>query len=341
MPASLAPLRLTKGYGGACERGDAGVKTHVLVAVDALSDEQMRRVGAAAAGWASVERIPQDAPLEVYRAALDTAVVVMGWPQPELLTGSSVRYFQLPSVGYDAYEGKGLASKEAFTLCNARGVMSVAVAEHTLALMLTLTRKIGEHSRDAQSKVWERRETYDELYGRTVCVVGLGDIGTEIARRCWALGMRVTGVRFTPAKGHPVAEAVFGLAELEQAVANADHIINILPATKETGGLFSEQVFSAMRQGAYFYNLGRGQSVDEAALIAALESGHLAGAGLDVFEVEPLKADHPLWRLNTVLTPHVAGRSVKEFDRLADLFTENLDLFRQGKRLTNEVSLED
>ncbi len=326
---------------GAHERGHVDVKTHVLIAVDALSDEQMRRVGAAAAGWASVERIPQDAPLKVYRAALNTAVVVMGWPKPELLTSSSVRYFQLPSVGYDAYEGAGLASKEAFILCNARGVMSVAVAEHALALMLTLTRKIGEHSRDAQSEVWQRRETYDELYGRTVCVIGLGDIGTEIAYRCRALGMRVTRVRFTPAKGHSVADVVVGLAELEQAVANADHIINTLPVTKETGGLFSEQAFSAMRRGAYFYNLGRGQTVDEAALVAALESGHLAGAGLDVFEAEPLKADHPLWRLNTVLTPHVAGRSVKEFDRLADLFSKNLTFFRQGKRLTNEVSLED
>ncbi len=311
----------------------------VLVAVDAFNSEHMQRIEEAAKGWACVERISQDAPHVVYKTALGTAEVVIGWPDAELLTSSPVTYFQLPSVGYDAYLGKGLSDKPGFTLCNARGVMSVAVAEHALALMLTLSRRISEHIRDAGNRRWERRSSYGELFGRTVCVVGLGDIGTEIARRCQALGMRVTGVRFTPSKGHPIVAEVLGLPNLEKAVSDAEHVINVLPATKETEGLFTAEVFSAMPRGAYFYNLGRGGTVHEEALVGALRSGHLASAGLDVFTEEPLPKEHPLWDFNTVITPHVAGRSVKEFDRMCELFVENLRNFRQQKPLINAVDL--
>ena len=311
----------------------------ILVAVDAFDDEHLRRIEEAAAGWAAVERIPEEAPRALYQTALERADVVIGWPEAELLASSPVGYFQLPSVGYDAYVGKGLADKPSFTLCNARGVMSVAVAEHALALMLTLTRRIGEHVRDASQEKWERRDSYDELFGRTACVVGLGDIGTEVARRCQALGMRVTGVRFTPSKAHPVVEEPFGLPELERAVAEAQHVVNIQPVTKETERLFSKKVFSAMPRGARFYNLGRGGTVDEQALIEALRSGHLSGAGLDVFVEEPLPEGHPLWTLNTVITPHVAGRSVREFDRMCELFVENLRRLRGQRTLTNTIKL--
>ena len=311
----------------------------ILVAVDAFNDKHLRRIEEAAEGWAVVERIPQEASRAVYQVALERAKVVIGWPEPELLASSPVAYFQLPSVGYDAYVGKGLANKPGFTLCNARGVMSVAVAEHALALMLALTRRLGEHVRDASQEKWESRGSYDELFEQTACVVGLGDIGTEIARRCQVLGMRVTGVRFTPSKGHQVVEEVFGLGELERAVIRARHVINILPVTKETEGLFSSDVFSAMPRGGYFYNLGRGGTVDEEALIKALHSKHLAGAGLDVFREEPLPEDHPLWQLNTVITPHVAGRSVREFDRMSELFIENLKNVNGQKPLINAVKL--
>ena len=311
----------------------------ILVAVDAFDVEHMQRIKAAAQGWASVERISQDAPPEVYKTALGTAEVVIGWPDAKQLALNPITYFQLPSVGYDAYLGKGLAGKPGFTLCNARGVMSVAVAEHALALMFTLTRRISEHVRDASNRRWERKDSYGELFGRTVCVVGLGDIGTEIAHRCQVLGMRVAGVRFTPSKAHPVAEEVFGLSNLKKAVSDADHVVNILPTTKGTEGLFTAEVFAAMPQGAYFYNLGRGGTVDEEALVGALRSGHLAGAGLDVFTEEPLPKEHPLWELNTVVTPHVAGRSVHEFDRMCELFVKNLKNLRQQKPLVNAVDL--
>ncbi len=311
----------------------------ILVAVDAFNDEHLRRIEEAAAGWATVERIPEDAPKALYQAALEHSEAVIGWPEAELLLSSPVIYFQLPSVGYDAYVGKGLNNKPAFTLCNARGVMSVAVAEHALALMFALTRRIDEHVRDADERRWERRGSYDELFGRTACVVGLGDIGTEVARRCQALGMRVTGVRFTPSKAHPIVEELFGLPELERAVAEAQHVVNIQPVTKETERLFSQKVFSAMPQGSYFYNLGRGGTVDEQALVEALRSGHLSGAGLDVFVEEPLPEGHPLWTLNTVITPHVAGRSVREFDRMCGLFVENLRRLHEQKALANTINL--
>jgi phosphoglycerate dehydrogenase-like enzyme len=251
-----------------------------------------------------------------------------------------VRLLQLPSVGYDNYLGQGLESKSDFILCNAHGTMGPGIAEHTLAMMLAFARFLPKHLRDQQARRWERMPVYGELAGATVCVVGLGDLGTAIARRCAALDMRVIGVRRDSGKGHPIAERVYPIAQIRDAVAKADHVVAILPATAETGHIFNDDVFSAMKRGAYFYNVGRGSTVDERALIAHLRSGHLAGAGLDVFEHEPMPSDSPFWTMEQVIVlPHVAGRSAREYDRQADLFLENLRRFRAGEPLLNVVPL--
>jgi phosphoglycerate dehydrogenase-like enzyme len=314
------------------------MKSHVLIAVDDFSDSHLSRIDRTVKNKATWERIEQAALAAVYQPALDRSQIVIGWPNPGWLVNSSVQFHQLPSAGYDAYLNVGLEEKPDFTLCNARGVMSIPVAEHFLALMLALIRCLPEHLGDEAGKRWQRRPTYGEVYGSTICIVGLGDIGSEIARRCLALGMRVIGVRQNPEKGHELVREVYPVQQMEKAVAQADHVVLIFPASSGRERSFDARAFGAMKPGAFFYNLARGSIIDEEALIEHLQMGHLAGAGLDVFTEEPLPPDNLLWEIdNVIITPHVAGRSYKEFDRMCELFITNLEHFLLNKPLLNQV----
>lgn len=154
--------------------------------------------------------------------------------------------------------------------------------------------------------------------------------------------MRVLGVRKRAGQAHAVAERVYAAHELTEAVAAADHVAGMLPGGPDTLHLFNPDVFAAMKQGACFYSASRGSVTDEAALIEALQRGHLGGAGLDVVEREPLSPESPLWAMqNVILTPHCAGLSAKLNDRLCDLFIENLRRLKAGEPLLNVVNLKE
>jgi len=315
--------------------------TRILIAVNELSPAHMERIEAAVDGWATCRRIPQEAPREQYIKALSNSEIVFGWPQPELLLESGVKFLQLPSVGVDGYLNCGLETMQDFRLCNARGVMGVAMAEHCIAMMFALTRRVAMHLRDQERKVWRKRAPYREVEGASACVIGLGDIGGEIARRLKGLGMNVHAVSASSAgKGHPHASPVFPPEKLHEALAMADHVVLIRPSMPDGSALLGREEFAAMKPGAFFYNVARGSLVDEGALVDALVSGHLAGAGLDVFAEESLPANSPLWEMeNVIVTPHIAGRSVGEFDRMCDLFVENLRRYHSGEDLKHRVEL--
>jgi phosphoglycerate dehydrogenase-like enzyme len=314
------------------------MKPHILIAVDDFNEAHLTKIRQAFEGQATWERIDQYAPEAVFRSTLNHSSIVIGWPDPAWLNQTPVQFHQLPSAGYDNYLNTGLEEKTDFTLCNARGVMSIPVAEHFLALMLALARRLPEHLNDKASKRWQRRQRYGEVSGSTICILGLGDIGSEIARRCLALGMKVIGVRQYPAKGHELVQEVYPVRQLKKAVGQANHVVVIFPAGPGMERSFDAGVFEAMKPGSFFFNLARGSIVDEGDLIENLQTGHLAGAGLDVFSQEPLLPESPLWSMNNVIiTPHVGGRSVREFDRLCDLFVANLERFLLGKPLLNQV----
>lgn len=314
--------------------------THVVITANELRDEHIERVREAIRGWGTVERIDDRAPEEVLTKALRNAEVVFGLPSAHALLQSNVKLCQLSSVGYNNYIGKGLEQQPALVICNASGTMGPGIAEHVLALMLAQTRHLAKHIRDGAQQRWEREPTYGELFGATVCIVGLGDLGSAIAERCAALGMHVIGVRQDASKGHPIAKQVYATEQLREAVAHADHVVAILPASEQTDRIFDAATFSAMKPGARFYNAGRGSTVDEQALIAALQSGHLGGAGLDVFEKEPLSPASPLWNMaHVIVTPHVAGRSTHEYGRQCDLLIENLQRYHAGEPLRNVLQI--
>lgn len=313
----------------------------ILVVVDGFTDAHMASIVQAARGWAVVRRINQSEPQAEHEQAMRQADIAIGWPKAESLPGSSIRFMQLGSSGYDPYLSVSLDRKPGFVMCNARGVYTVAVAEHAIAMMLALTRRIAMHVREQQQHIWRRGEEYDPLEGATVCILGLGSIGMAIAQRCAGLSMRVIGVTRTgkePAK--PPVSRVYGIDTLSEALAEADHVVLTIPASPRTQGLFGEAMFRRMKRGAYFHNVARGNLVVEADLVKVLKDGHLRGAGLDVFEKEPLPADHPFWDLpNVIVSPHAAGRSNDEYTRLCDLFVKNLQLYHAGKPLINRIDL--
>lgn len=317
---------------------EENMKHHVLIANDQFADGHLARLGQALNGWATWERVAQ---AEV-GGQLDRATVVVGWADGRMLAESRVKYYLCGSAGFDAYLHTGLEARRDFVMTSARHTMSVPVAEHVLALMFALARLLPTHYQDQLARHWERRWHYRELTGSTVCLVGLGGMGTELARRCVGLGLHVIGVRQRGGQPHPVVERVYAATALAAAVAQADHVVAVLPGGPGTAHLFNRSVFAAMKPGAHFYTASRGSVTDEAALIEALQSGHLGGAGLDVVEREPLTQSSPLWTMpNVIITPHCAGLSAQLNDRLCDLFAANLRRLKAGEPLLNVVNLQE
>jgi len=207
-----------------------------------------------------------------------------------------------------------------------------------------LTRKLYVfHDRQRERK-WDRsavqRTAMWEVQGRTMLVVGLGGIGTEIARRASALGMRVIATRNSSRQGPEFVDYVGLSHELHELAGKADVVVNATPLTPATTGLFNAAFFDKMKPGAYFINIGRGKSVVTGDLIAALNSGHLGGAALDVQDPEPLPPDHPLWVTNNVIiTPHISASSDEQMQRFWLLVRENLRRYVNGDRMLNVVDI--
>jgi phosphoglycerate dehydrogenase-like enzyme len=226
---------------------------------------------------------------------------------------------------------------------NSRGVHSDAIAEHAIALVLALRRHLHTASARQAARVWAQAELYRAvmplLSHTRLLVVGLGSIGARVAALAAGLGMRVAGVRRRVSEPAPqgVSE-VFGPDRLVEALADADAVVLAVPRTDETRALFGRAEFLAMKRSALLVNVARGRLIDDTALLEALETGEIAGAGLDAFSQEPLPPDHPLWNApNTLITPHTASFSGDYWAPVVDLFLENLARFKRGDPLLNVV----
>ncbi|MGI8486850.1 MAG: D-2-hydroxyacid dehydrogenase, partial [Thermomicrobiales bacterium] len=186
---------------------------------------------------------------------------------------------------------------------------------------------------------WGALEGVFELTDQTLVLAGLGAIGLEIARRAKPFGMHIIGVRRTDSSELPAnVDEIVTIAELDSVLARADHVVNSLPFTPATGKLFDADRFAATKQGAHFYNLGRGTTVDQLALIEALESGHLGGAGLDVTDPEPLPETSPLWDMeNVIITSHSSGHSPRMLQRRYDMLCENIRRYLAHEEMLNVV----
>jgi len=310
----------------------------ILIAVDDFTEHHIDRIRDAVQGWASVRRIPQGTAAEHYQAELQRAQIVVGWPAPQSLPGTGVRLVQIGSSGWDAYDRPELRDG-GIIVCSGRGIYSIGVAEHCIAMMLALARRLPAHIHDKQHRLFRRHAGYAEITASTACIVGPGSIGMELASRCRGLGMRVIGVGRDESKTCRQIEKIFPVRDLKHAVGQSDHVFMTASGNRENHQLFTREVLQAFRPTAYFYNVSRGTTVDQAALCELLTQGKIAGAGLDVTSIEPLPEDSPLWNLgdNVLITGHSAGLSQGHPERFCALVIRNLHRFHNREPLENRV----
>ena len=273
----------------------------------------------------------------------DVLVVSGLWRNGLLEHAPRLRFIQSISAGVDQYDAAALKAR-GIRLASAQGANERAVAEHAMALILGLNRRLGEARDNQTRRHWRpmmsefaRRE--DELGGKTLLIIGFGRIGQRLAKLAKAFDMRVIGLRRNTAAAGPGADAVHPIGELRRLLPEADIVALTCPLTPETQGLIGAGALAAMKPGALLINVARGRCVDEAALIAALNKGKLAGAGLDCFAEEPLGPDSPLWNFpNVLITPHSAGETRRYEDNVLDLLLENLDrLWSNRLPLRNQI----
>lgn len=273
----------------------------------------------------------------------DVLVVSGFWNNALIPAASRLKFIQSASAGIDQY-GKAELAAAGVRLASGQGVNARAVAEHALSLMLALARRLPE-ARDNQAKrIWrgmigDLTQREDEMGGKTLLVVGLGGIGGRLAQLGKALDMRVIGMKRDPSTGGGAADQVIGRDGLDAALAQADYVALTCPLTPETTRLIDAAALRRMKPSAFLINCARGKVVDEAALVAALQTGQIAGAGIDVTEEEPLPPTSPLWTMpNVLVTPHTGGETRQYETNVLDIMMDNLDrLWRGDGRLRNQV----
>ena len=272
-----------------------------------------------------------------------SADVVFGQPNvDDLLAPNSNQWIHITSAGFTRYDRQDLGDtlrtrQTPFT--NSSSVYDDPCAQHVFAMMLTHNRRLIESQASHASHEWTYaalRPIERVLTGENVLIVGYGAIGVRLTELLTPFGCNIRGIRRTVTGDEPVP--VFPIAELDNYLGWADHVVNVLPAGPSTDKLFSTDQFAAMKPGSAFYNFGRGDTVDQDALMSALNSDHLGAAYLDVTSPEPLPSNHPLWQAkNCLITPHVAGGMQNEMDVLVDHFLTNFRSFIANEPLKDIV----
>lgn len=272
------------------------------------------------------------------------ADVALGQPAPEeVMDSPRLRWVHLTSAGYTSYDRADLRAalrERGALLTNSSHVFDEPCAQHALAMLLALARQLPQsletQRADREWPTGRRRADSYLLNDQTVLLLGFGAIGRRLAELLAPLEMRVLAVRREP-RGDEGIEIVRE-AELEDALGRADHVVNLLPENPSTLGYMDAARLARMKPGVRFYNIGRGATVDQGALVAALRSGRVGAAYLDVTAPEPLPPDHPLWTApNCFLTPHTAGGHADEDERLVRHFLQNLAAFERGEPLIDRV----
>jgi phosphoglycerate dehydrogenase-like enzyme len=325
-----------------------------LVIHPAIDDDRLAKVVTAARPMEVVNARDEAAA----RLAIVDADAFFGKLTPQLLAAAGrLRWVQSPTASLEHYIFPELV-EHPLTLTNMRGLFSDVIADHVMGYVICFARNFPHYIRQQAEGRWapvggeQARSDFlsgpgvvsaidrahQHLGDATMGIVGLGQIGGEIARRALAFDMRVIAVDPTRTEPPLGVASLWPLVRLPELLAESDFVAIAAPHTPETEKLFRRAQFQQMRPSAYLINIGRGAIVDLADLAAALTAGEIAGAGLDVFETEPLPSDHPLWRMpNVIITPHVAGTSPRVAERHLGVLLDNLHRFRRDEPLMNVV----
>jgi phosphoglycerate dehydrogenase-like enzyme len=274
------------------------------------------------------------------------ADAIIGWrlTSEQLEKSPQLQWLQTTSAGVERVLTLEMIAR-GIVITNASGVHSVSISEHLMAMMLAFGRCLPLLMKNQQRHTWRdenlRSEVF-ELYGQTLLVVGVGDIGIALGDRAAAFGMNVIGVRRRTDLPQPDSfDEIVSTDDLEKRLPEADHVAICLPLTDATRGLVGPKQIQAMKPGAYIYNIGRGPIIDQEALVQALESGHLGGAGLDVTDPEPLPEESPLWDMpNVLITAHTSGSSPVYWERASEIVIENVRRWQASEPLNNVIDIE-
>lgn len=280
------------------------------------------------------------------RDHLDQTEIILGHPPVALLQAPGLRWLQSWTAGLDWLtddDAFDAAAHPDLAVTSASGIHAVPIGEHVFALLLAFSRMLPHALRDQRDRQWGAYDDYAgafEWQGKRLVMVGAGSIGERVIRLADAFGMTSVAVRHSQGET-PGALRTVTNDRLAEELAEADAVVAALPSTDETAGMLGADAFAAMKPGAVFVNVGRGDTVDQDALAQALRSGQIGAAGLDVFQDEPLPASSPLWAMdNVIVTPHVAGESPRYAERALALFADNLERWRAGGDLRNRVDLQ-
>ncbi len=277
-------------------------------------------------------------------------------PDTDIFVGYSIRPKQLACAKRLAWihsTAAGIAQllypelrESGIIVTNASGVHSISIAEHVLGLVLSLARRFPDSFRYQHESKWAQQEIWDapphllELRGSVLLLIGLGAVGKEVVRLGRAIGMKTRAVTLSGRGDETLVDKIYPVASLDAALAESDFVVLAAPETPETHHLMNAGRLAAIKSSGYLINVARGSLVDEAALIEALKQRKIAGAALDVAEIEPLPPESPLWNCpNLFITPHLAGASEHLWDRQRDLLIDNLERWFDGRELRNLVDL--
>jgi len=313
--------------------------TTILIALEpgTLSEEQLGQVREIAPDMRVL--VTRDK-AEIEAALNEIEIAAFSFQYDPLYKAPNLRWFQLWSAGADWLMRYPEAVDLDFVLTNTSGLHAINISEQIVGYLTAFARQLHMAVRAQDRGEWVPPETLNffELAGKTMVLVGVGSIGGRTARLASALEMRVLGVRRHPAVEAPDVEAMYGPDQLLDVLPEGDFVVLAVPLTHETKGMIGKAELRAMKPTAYLVNIGRGGVIQEKALVKALQEGWIAGAGLDVFETEPLPEDSPLWKMkNVIITSHYAGRTPRYQEGAMTVFLDNLRRYKAGEPLRNVV----
>jgi phosphoglycerate dehydrogenase-like enzyme len=304
-----------------------------IVCLHSLTPSQEDLIRGIASGWELVHGKDKDVWLE----HLKDAEIVVGWnsaaAEQILKPDAKLRWLQNWGAGVDKLPLDKLAAKGVI-LTTASGVHANPISETIFAMILSLARKVHISVRNQMTRSWRSAGELTEIHSQTIAIIGVGAIGEETAKLAKAFGMTVLGVRRS-GKPSPYVDRMYDNSGLDETLQASDFVVVTLPETNETRHMFGRPQFQLMKPTSFFINIGRGGTTDTEALIEALQNGIIGGAGLDVFEQEPLPESSPLWELeNVIITPHNSGSTPHYNERVISIFAQNLKEYIHGRELS-------
>ena len=286
----------------------------------------------------SVSAVAAHSDEDLLREIQDAEVVYGRLPRAPFLKAGKLRWVQSIGVGFETMLYPEMIECDV-VITNTAGAFDAAMAEQALAFMLAHARGLMHFERDRRDRIWDRHtDTVSQIHGKTACVLGLGSIGRSVTIRLHALGLTVTAVDAQVETPPSCVRHLYRPNEMLLALSDADYVVVALPQTESTLGIIDAACFNRMKETAFLVNIARGPIVNEADLIRALQEKRIAGAGLDVFEEEPLPDASPLWDMpNVVFAPHSGGYSPEGRENVLRVFKENLRRYLSEEPLLNVV----